>query len=91
MALFATVYAAGPTVTVYSDSKCTKQSQVIQMDENSKYTCYEFTNKAAQGVIFSKDGFATKGFNVWDSQYCDGDQAGYVSMLPGYFTFQSSG
>lgn len=67
--------AASPTVKVYSDAKCTNLVQTINFNGGDTYQCADFTNQNAQGAILSSD-FAPYGFNVWDSDYCAGDQAG---------------
>jgi len=85
VALFATIHAQ--SVTVYSDAQCTKKIQTVKFSSVDYYQCTDFTSTNAQGVIFSTKGFDdTKGWNVWDSQYCAGDMAGgYILTLPVFY------
>jgi hypothetical protein len=84
MAGLATAYAsAGSTVTIYSDTECKHQVQVLHFSSANTYQCLEFADQTAQSVIFSNVP-NDMNFNAWDSDYCAGDQAG------GYHTTLSS-
>ena len=74
MAALATVHAQ--SVTVYSDAACTKQIQTIKFSASNTYQCMAINSQTAKGVKFSKTGFAYRGYNAWDSDYCAGDMAG---------------